>query len=44
MAEEKRDELTPACIDASDENLDNGFYCKICGMAWYNCLCCHEED
>jgi len=34
----------PACIDASDENLDDGFYCKLCGMSWYNCLCCHDDD
>lgn len=40
----KEMEIRPACIDASEKNLDNGFYCKFCGMAWYNCLCCHEED
>jgi len=21
----------------------NNWYCKDCGMAWYNCLCCHED-
>jgi len=35
--------LVPACVDASDGNLDDGLYCKICGMGWYNCLCCHED-
>jgi hypothetical protein len=34
----------PACIDASDENLRDDFYCYFCDMVWYNCLCCHEED
>lgn len=40
----KEIEIKPACIDASDANLDDGLYCKLCGMAWWNCLCCHEDD
>lgn len=40
----KEKEHKPAYIDASDENLKDGFYCWFCGMGWYNCLCCHEED
>jgi len=37
-------EYEPACMNSDEENLEDGFYCWFCGMAWYNCLCCHEDD
>ena len=41
--EEINKKIKPACLDSNEENLDQRFYCKICGMGWYNCLCCHED-
>lgn len=33
----------PAYFDNSPQNLEDGFYCHFCGMAYYNCLCSHEN-
>jgi hypothetical protein len=33
---------TPAYIDASEENLDDG-HCRLCRMVWYSCLCSHDD-
>lgn len=38
-----QEDPVPACLDQSNENLEDGFYCKLCGMSWYNCLCSHED-
>jgi hypothetical protein len=34
----------PACIDSSDENLKDRWFCYLCDRPWYNCVCAHEED
>lgn len=39
--EKREQEHEPACLDSSDANLEDGQYCYLCGMPWYNCLCCH---
>lgn len=36
-------EKKPAYQDSSDENLKDNYYCHFCNMAWYNCLCSHED-
>jgi len=33
-------EHTSACLGG---RLEEGKYCAVCGMPWYNCLCCHED-
>lgn len=33
----------PAYLNSNDENLEDGKYCRFCGMIWYNCLCSHNN-
>ena len=42
--EEGLSKYRPACTDSTRKNLKDGYYCWFCDKAWYNCLCCHEED
>ena len=40
VKEESEEEPIPACQGGE---LEDNFYCKVCGHSYYNCLCCHCE-
>ena len=34
----------PAYMNSNTENLKDGFYCYLCDMPYYNCLCSHDDE